>query len=199
MKINVKRIVALAAMVSSTLISTPLFAHHSSPPVYFKAPVQFNGTGCPSGSATVSYKNTNTMTIIFSQYDAAKPKRDAASGMMRTACSFVVPVSVPSGYQVSNLTAEWRGYAEGRTKLHREYFFAGQRGPSKTSSPQGDYVERDDLMHTTWSPCGRGVVPVRVNSSVRAISNPSYIVMDQMDVKQQRGGVVFRLKWRKCR
>ena len=190
----------LAASVGIALVAGSAFAHHSHPPVYFKAPIQFNGTGCPSGStsATVSGKNTNIIKIMFGQYDAAKPTRNAASGMWRTACSFVVPVNVPSGYQVK-LTAEWRGYAEGRTKLHREYFFAGQRGPSANSSPRGDYTLRDNLMHEIWSPCGRGVVPMRINSSIRAISKASYIVMDQMDVKQQHGGVIFRLKWRTCR
>ncbi|MCI5136337.1 MAG: DUF4360 domain-containing protein [Candidatus Electrothrix sp. AW2] len=188
MKINVKKIIFSAVIVSIFLISNPVFVHSSSPSVYFKAPIEFHGTGCPQG---VSGANTDTMTVQFNQYDAAKPPRDAASGMFRTACSFVVPVNVPSGYQVSNLTAEWHGYAEGRTRLHREYFFAGQRGPSKTSSPRGDYIERDNLMHETWSPCGRGTVPMRINSSILAQSNPSYIAVTKM--------VKFRLKWRKCR
>ncbi|MCI5179719.1 MAG: DUF4360 domain-containing protein [Candidatus Electrothrix sp. AW3_4] len=176
---------SFATVMCITFVIGQAFARS---PVYFKEPIQFRGTGCPQG---VSGANTDTMTVQFNQYDAAKPPRNAASGMIRTSCSFVVPVSVPSGYQISNLTVDWQGYAEGRTKLHREYFFAGQRGPSKTSSPRGDYIERDNLMHETWSPCGRGTVPMRINSSIRAISNPSYIAVTKM--------VKFRLKWRKCR
>ncbi|MCI5136336.1 MAG: DUF4360 domain-containing protein [Candidatus Electrothrix sp. AW2] len=170
------------------------------PPVYFKAPIIVGGTGCPQGSYTVSGNGTDTITILFDRYDAAKPTRNAASGMFRTACSFVVPVSVPSGYQISNLTADWRGYAEGRTKLHREYFIAGQRGPSANSSPRGDYTLRDNLMHETWNKCGRGVVPMRVNSSIWAKSNPSYISVDTVDLKNKPKVVLtFRLNWRQCR
>ena len=183
-----KIIFTAVAVAACTFIAGQAFARSD---VYFKAPIKFRGTGCPAGSYTVSGEGTDTMTILFEKYDAAKPKENAASGMMRTGCSFVVPVSVPQGFQVSNLTSDWRGYAEGRTKLRREYFFAGQRGPSKTSSPRGDYVERDNLMHATWSKCGRGEVPMRVNSSIRAEGNPSYITLDKM--------MNFRITWRKCR
>ncbi len=192
-----KSVFTAVAVATCTFLASQAFA---GPPVYFKSPIQFRGTGCPGGSYTVSGQNTDTMTIMFDQYDAAKPPRNAASGMFRTACSFVVPVSVPSGYQVSNLTSDWRGYAEGSTKLHREYFFAGQRGPSANSKPKGDYTLRDNLMHATWSPCGRGTVPMRINSSIRAISNPSYISVDTVDLKNKPKVVLtFRLKWRQCR
>ena len=187
-----KIIFTAVAVAACTFIAGQAFAT----PVYFKAPIKFRGTGCPGGSFSVSGEGTDTMTVLFEQYDAAKPKENAASGMMRTACSFVVPVSVPKGYQVSNLTADWRGYAEGRTKLHREYFFAGQRGPSANSRPKGDYTLRDNLMHGTWSKCGRGEVSMRINSSVRAESNPSYIAVDTLDLNRK---IIFHLKWRKCR
>ena len=188
---------SFATVICIALVIGQAFAR---PPVYFKEPIQFRGTGCPQGSYTVSGNGTDTITILFDRYDAAKPTRNAASGMFRTSCNFVVPVSVPSGYQVSNLTSDWRGYAEGRTKLHREYFFAGQRGPSKTSSPRGDYVETDNLMHATWSPCGRGTVPMRINSSIRAQSNPSYISVDTVDLKNKpKVHIIFRLQWRQCR
>ncbi|CAK8722798.1 DUF4360 domain-containing protein [Candidatus Electrothrix gigas] len=187
---------SFATVVCIAFVMGQAFA---GPPVYFKSPIKFRGTGCPQGTYTVSGENTDTITIMFGQYDAAKPPRNAASGMFRTSCNFVVPVSVPSGYQLANITANWRGYAEGKTKLHREYFFANQRGPSINSRPTGDYTLQDNLMHNIWWSCNRGDVPMRINSSIRAQGNPSYIVMDQMDIKQQDGGVTFRLKWRKCR
>jgi hypothetical protein len=188
---------SFATVVCIAFVMGQAFA---GPPVYFKSPIKFRGTGCPQGTYTVSGENTDTMTIMFGQYDAAKPKSNAASGMFRTSCNCVVPVSVPSGYQISNLTADWRGYAEGRTKLHREYFIAGQRGPSANSSPRGDYTLRDNLMHETWNKCGRGVVPMRVNSSIWAKSNPSYISVDTVDLKNKPKVVLtFRLNWRQCR
>ncbi|MCI5168140.1 MAG: DUF4360 domain-containing protein [Candidatus Electrothrix sp. GM3_4] len=177
-----------------TLFAGQTFA--ARPSVYFKAPMKFRGTGCPGlNSVTVSGENTDTMTIMFDQFDAAKPKDNAASGMMRTSCNFAVPVHVPDGFQVSNLTADWRGYAEGKTKLRREYFFAGQRGPSKTSNPKGDFVLTDELMHATWSGCKGRDVPMRINSSVQAKSKDSYIAVDTVDLKNK---IVFRLKWKAC-
>ncbi|MCI5210074.1 MAG: DUF4360 domain-containing protein [Candidatus Electrothrix sp. ATG2] len=184
------------ALVVLTFFAGQAFA--ARPPVYFKAPIKFRGTGCPGpNSVSVSGENTDTLTVLFDQFDAAKPKDNAASGMMRTSCSFVVPVHVPSGLQVSTMTADWRGYAEGRTKLHREYFFAGQRGAKADSRPKGDYTLRDNLMHGTvvWGKCGTDV-PMRVNASVRAESNPSYIAVDTVDLKNK---IVFHLKWRECR
>ncbi len=167
-------------------------AHASSrSPVYFKAPMKFRGTGCPgANSITVSGEDATTMTVVFDQFDAARPKDNAASGNMRSSCSFVVPVHVPQGLQVSTMTADWRGYAEGKTKLHREYFFAGQRGPSKTSKPEGDFTLTDDLMHAIWSDCKGRDVPMRINSSVQATSNNSYIAIKKM--------AILKLKWRKC-
>ncbi|MCI5193622.1 MAG: DUF4360 domain-containing protein [Candidatus Electrothrix sp. AU1_5] len=185
----------LLVAVFSLFIFSYAFA---SPPAYFKSPMKARGTGCPgNNSITASGAGTDTMTVLFDQFDAAKPKDNAASGMMRTSCNFVVPVKVPPGIQVSHLTADWRGYAEGKTKLHREYFIAGQRGPNVDDFPKGDYTLRDDLLHGTWATsCKGGVFPMRLNSSVRAMSQPSYIAVDTVDLKNK---IVFQLKWRKCR
>ena len=172
------------------------FASQAGAQVTFNAPMQFAGTGCKPGEYSFSGDGTDTLTVLFSAYDASNPKDNAASGMQRTACSFVVPVKVPPGYQVSTMTSDWRGYAEGRTELFREYFFAGQRGPQARSNPKGNYTERDNLMHATWSGCKGGSIPLRINSSVRAITRPSYIAVDTVDLQNK---VVFHLQSRRCR
>ncbi|MCI5179716.1 MAG: DUF4360 domain-containing protein [Candidatus Electrothrix sp. AW3_4] len=191
---RLKTVFTVVAVATCTFIASQAI----SADVYFKAPIKFRGTGCPGpNSVTVSGANTDTMTVMFDQYDAAKPKDNAASNMMRTSCSFVVPVKVPQGLQVSTVTSDWRGYAEGKTQLHREYFIAGKRGPSVDDSPKGNYTLRDNLAHATWADsCRGGVFPMRINSSVRAISRNSYIAVDTNDLKNK---IVFQLKWRKCR
>ncbi|MCI5193620.1 MAG: DUF4360 domain-containing protein [Candidatus Electrothrix sp. AU1_5] len=190
-----KSVFTVVAVATCTFIASQAFAR---PPVYFEAPIKFRGTGCPGpNSVTVSGAGTDTLTVLFDQYDAAKPTRNAASKMMRTACSFVVPVRVPNGIQVSHLTADWRGYAEGRTSLHREYFIAGEKQNVPNEKPKGDYTVRDNLAHATWaSSCNGGVFPMRINSSVRAMSQPSYIAVDTVDLKNK---IVFQVKWRRCR
>lgn len=185
---------AQALLVS---IALAFSASTAAAQVIFNAPMQFRGTGCQDGQYAFAGQGTDTLTIMFSAYDAARPTSNAASGMFRTACSFSVPVRVPQGLQVSTLTSDWRGYAQGNVELHREYFFAGDvMGPKRTTKPSGNYVERDNLMHATWSACGAGIVHMRINSSVRAISHNSYIAVDTNDLQNK---VIFQVKSRGCR
>ncbi len=183
---------AFLALAGLALAATQAVAS----PVYFRAPMNFAGTGCPVGSIAVTGENTDTLTIMFDSYDAANPPGEASSKKRRASCNFAVPVHVPQGYQVSTMTSDWRGYAEGQTELRREYFIAGQRGPSKTSRPKGDYTERDNLMHATFSPCGAGDITLRINSSVKAKKRNSYIAVDTIDLQNR---VVFHMQWRQCR
>ncbi len=166
-----------------------------APSVYFKAPLNFAGTGCPAGAISVTGAETDTLKVYFDRYDAAKPKSDAASGMSRSSCNFAVPVHVPPGFQVSIMTIDWMGFAEGQTELRRKYFFAGSPfGPSKVDHPVGDFIIRDNGSET-WSKCGTDVV-LRLNSSIKAKSNPSYIAVDTVDL--EKNGVVIGLKCRRC-
>lgn len=169
-----------------------LFSVEAAAQVYFQTPIQFAGTGCPPDSYRVSGDGTATLSILFSGYDAANPPEKAASKLQRTACSFAVPVHVPSGYQLSVVTADWRGYAAGITQLFREYFFAGKAGSRKSSQPISDYVERDDELR--YGSCGEDVL-LRINSSVRADGADSYISVDSVDMQN---GVLFHLQWEKC-
>ncbi|MCW5198648.1 DUF4360 domain-containing protein [Desulfobulbus sp. F3] len=182
-----KKIVVFALAVVIGVV----IAKQGDAQVIFQSPMQFAGTGCQPGSYSFSGEGIDTLTVLFSAYDAAKPRDKAASKLENTACSFVVPVQVPPGFQVSTLTADWRGFAEGSTQLFREYFFAGGRGPQKTSSPRGNYTESDNLMHAIWSGCKGGTVPLRIMSRVRAVGSPSYISVQE--------AVRFHLTVRACR
>lgn len=184
---------ALKVALASAALA--LFASQADAQVIFKAPMEFAGTGCKPGSYTFAGDGTDTLTVMFSAYDAGNPASQAASGMQRTSCNFAVPVQVPAGYQVSTMTSDWRGFAKGSTQLRREYFFAGQRGPAKTTKPSGNFVERDDLAHATFSKCG-GDVMLRINSSTNATGPNSYIAVDTVDLQNK---VVFQVKWRSCR
>jgi hypothetical protein len=184
----------LAAILVSAAASFASQANAAK--VFFKSPVKFVGTGCKPGSYSFSDQGADTLTVQFNAYDAAQPTKNAASKMRRTSCSFVVPVNVPTGYQVIALTVDWRGYAEGNVELYREYFLTGPQGPRRKTKTQGHFKERDNLMHNVWSRCGAGVVPIRINSSVRAKSKPSYIGMDPLGFVEQ--SLIFHLKWRKC-
>jgi hypothetical protein len=179
-------------IVAAVLFAALFASQASADDVTFNARIKFAGTGCKPGSATVIKTKGNRLiaSVTFNAYDAAHPPSKAASRMGRTACSFIMPVKVPSGYQVAAMTSSWQGFAEGDVGLHREYFVAGQEGPRRTTSPRGKFRERDKENHPAWSNCRGGVVPLRINSSVGAKSQQSYIQIEK---------VRFCMKLRKCR
>jgi hypothetical protein len=191
-----KSVFTVVAVATCTFIASQAFALD---PVYFKAPVDFGGTGCPQGTVRITGVNSDTLTVMFDQYDAAKPRGNAASKRMRASCSFAVPVRVPQGYQASLVTIDWQGYAEGNTELRRKYFFAGHPFVKPVvDSPKGDYLYRDAGIIRTlvpWSPCGQDV-QLRLNSSIKAKSNKSYIAVDTVDLSNK---ILFQVQWRKCR
>jgi hypothetical protein len=190
---------ALRITLASALLAFAATQATAQQSPYFKAPMEINGTGCSPSDITVTGENSATMTIMFSKYDAAKPLSKAVSQMERTSCNFAVPVHVPAGFQVSTLTADWMGYAEGSVELFRRYFFAGTPMPGKISRPSGNFIERDEKLYgtVTNSPCGRDV-QLRINSSVTAKSNPSYIALDTIDL-QTKPKVILKLNWQACR
>lgn len=174
-------------------------AAHAADNVYFKNPVGFAGTGCPAGSVSVNGANTDTMSILFDQYDAGAGSASGQPG--RASCNFAVPVHVPQGFQVSNMTADWQGFAQGQTTLKRKYFFAGAPSTpwvtSNFNSPAGvDFLKQDTLSHGsfTWSDCGRDVM-LRINSNARAIGGSSYMAVDTLDLQNR---IVFQVQWRTC-
>ena len=193
-------VLSIVLGTATTLVFNYTCAAEEQP--YFKAPVEFRGTGCPGfNSVSVSGENTDTMTILFDQFDAAKPKDNAASGMMRTSCNFAVPVHIPAGFQVSTLTADWRGYAERETELHREYFIAAQTESQLTKTTTFNeidginYTELDSLEPGHYTACqtqARDVI-LRINSRVLAEGSDSYIVVDTIDK-----ALVFELNWQAC-
>ncbi|MGV6808890.1 MAG: DUF4360 domain-containing protein [bacterium] len=183
-------------LLSSVILGLTVSSHaNAKEPVYFKSPINFAGSGCPSGSASVvNGKNTKLLSINFKQYEAGK---NAAGGERRAACNFAVPVHVANGYQVAVLTADWRGYTEGRTEFTRKYFFAGEPNvPSKVSRIDGkagqSFLFKDNSIHQSmnFSACGEDKI-LRINSSIKAKSNSSYIKL--------KNAVKFKLVWRRCK
>jgi hypothetical protein len=192
---------ALRITLASALLAFAATQAVAADTPYFKAPMDINGTGCPVGSITATGANSPSLTVMFSKYDAAKGKQ-SASGMENTSCNFAVPIHVPAGWQVSVLTANWMGYAEGKTELFRRYTMVGGNLNSQipiTSNPTGNFSIMDQKLYSTvaYTPCGTDV-QLRINSRVRAISNPSYIAADTLDL-HTKPFVIFKLNWRQCR
>ena len=168
---------ALAAAVS-------MASGQAAAQVYFKGPVDVAGTGCGAGSYTLSGEGTDTLSILFSAYDAADPPENAASKMQRASCNIAVPVHVPEGCQISVITADWRGYSQGETELVREYFFAGEQNSQQTyrpALPYEDYTRTDQLLYKTVR-AAEGDMIFRINSSAHTLAAASYISVDSADL-----------------
>ncbi len=164
----------------------------------FNGTVEFAGTGCGTGlyAPSVSGDGTDTLSILFSKYDAADPAADAASGLQNASCNFAVPIHVPAGYQISELKADWRGFSAGPTEFFREYFFAGKTGIRKTSNPYSDFTEQDqNIKFSSCAENGEKDIILRINSSIKAMGseNYNYIVIDSVDQS-----LILKLQIEKC-
>ena len=186
----------LHLMVATTLLALGTvqtsLATPSKNTVFFKAPA-INGSGCPSSSTHFAITpDGSTLSILFSGYTAEGSKKS---------CNIAVPVHVPNGYQVSAMTADFRGFVEGKAELRRSYFFAGQKAKTKRSrlySKSGnDYLKRDNLLmlSNVWSKCGVDV-NMRINSRIIAKGRRSSVSVDSLDLAN---GMLFHLQYRRCK
>ena len=176
----------LATAVVMTTCITSAFA---APKVEILG-ASYGGSGCPGGSASVTVSpDGQELSVLFDQYSAQNNRKS---------CNLTIPIKVPSGYQISLFSSDFRGYVAPRTTgtLRAEYFFAGERGPlfSKTIST-GEYNVQHQLMAETWSRCGDSV-NMRANTSMIAKGQGAATV-DSLDFAR-RAGIIYHVKYRGC-
>ncbi len=184
-----------AFLATATIIAASATSALAGPKVELGKPV-FRGSGCPGGSASaIVSPDGEELSITFDKYSAfANSTRES-----RKSCNFVLPIKVPSGYQVSFFDADYRGYVAPNTtgRLRAEYFFAGSRGPVFIRNIRGelDYNVRDKLMGASWSRCGDSL-NMRINSSMAARGR-GMAAVDSLDLAR-RGGLIYHIKYRGC-
>ena len=182
-----------------TVLSLPSFADD----VRLGYPA-YNGTGCPTGSASVALSPDNkSLSILFNSFLV---ETNRSRMVDRKNCDIAVPVHVPQGLSVSVINIDYRGFnslpAGTMSQFNAEYFFAGTRGPaySRTfTGPQtGNYVLRNNLIATavSWSACGQDV-NLRANTSLFVRSNGQN-AMSTVDSADLRAGLIYSLQWRRC-
>lgn len=186
-----KTLSTLVAAATLALVTGTASAAPSNNSVYFQQPA-IAGSGCPAGTASAALtEDGQTLSILFDAFSA-----DPGN----LTCNIAVPVHVPNGYQVSLMTADYRGFVQGSAELRRSYFFAGATGPSLvtplSSSGGKEYTQRDNMMtmSESFARCGQDV-NLRINSRIRTKNNGSSISVDSLDLNN---GMVFHLQYRKC-
>lgn len=169
----------------------------------------YGGSGCPSGSASVTLsQDQKSLSILFDEF--VVEAGDLFGRMInRKTCNIAIPVHVPNGMSVSIIEVDYRGFNSiprgGRNIFSVEYFFAGQRNEKFTKTFIGPLESDFNLSNTlgvsgiVWSPCGTDV-NLRINSSMLARSNnrgdDTLAMVDSVDMK---AGLIYHLAFRRCR
>lgn len=167
----------------------------------------YGGNGCPAGSASVTLSpDSKSLSIIFDQF-MAEAGPNVGKRLDRKACNIAIPVHVPSGYSISIIAVDYRGFVslprQATAKLSAEYFFAGMQGPRFVKDFRGvqntDYLFSNAIgvQANVWSPCGSDV-NLRVNANMM-LTNPGFedalATVDSTDIN---AGIIYQLQFRRC-
>jgi hypothetical protein len=171
----------------------------------------YGGTGCPSGSASVSLTDDQRiLSVLFDSFVAQAPSMQGAQ-FDRKACNLRIPVSVGPGYQVALIAFDYRGFAAipngGRGSFEARYAYVGQARPAifrKNFAPgrADNYSLRNELISTTidWSPCSTGRdLMMTVDANILAVTNSANqatnVSIDSVDVE---AGLLYAIQLRRC-
>lgn len=192
----------------SLLLGVTLFSIWASGQGLVISQPSYGGTGCPSGTASVTVSpDQSAISILFDQF-ASEAGHSTGRRFDRKSCNLTIPVKVPNGYSVAIFQVDYRGFniipRGGENRFDAEYFWAGSRGPRLTRvfrGPQNDSFNlTDELMTQTliWTPCGQSV-NLRINASMMSTSNSR---MDQtmgiVDSADITSGLIYHIRWQRC-
>ena len=158
------------------------------------------GTGCSASSiASIVEKTTGTLRVLFDSFDAGS---NASSRLRRTGCSITVPISIAKGYQLSQSTANWIGFTEGKGRLSRKYSFSsrpttGWKRKTYRNPAGGNFSAQDTISLSTS--CEGGTYNLRINVRLRAFNKKSYIAMSSHDLLTNSGLRLSKLSYKPCR
>jgi hypothetical protein len=158
------------------------------------------GSGCSDGSAKIEFQ---------AQQDSFKltlPSIEINEQRKNLTCNIAIPVTIPSGYQVSIIPLRFSGNLEGnglQLELRREYFFAGSTGnphinalalPSNNQFELQDAVNNEDNLQ--WSICGQDT-NIRANTRVlfKGGAGQANITLSSTDPADP---LLFKLNYRAC-
>ena len=167
----------------------------------------YGGNGCPAGSASVTLSpDAKSLSIIFDQF-IAEAGPNVGKRLDRKACNIAIPVHVPSGYSISIIAVDYRGFVSlprnATAKLSAEYFFAGMQGPRFVKDFRGvqntDYTFNNTLgvAANVWSPCGADV-NLRVNANMMLTNSGYEDAMATVDSTDINAGIIYQLQFRRC-
>jgi len=167
----------------------------------------YGGNGCPAGSASVTLSpDAKSLSIIFDQF-ITEAGPNVGKTLDRKACNIAIPVHIPSGFSISVIAVDYRGFVSlprnATARLQAEYFFAGMQGPRFIKDFRGiqntDYTFNNTLgvAANVWSPCGADV-NLRVNANMMLQNRGYEDAMATVDSADVNAGIVYQIQSRRC-
>jgi hypothetical protein len=167
----------------------------------------YGGNGCPAGSASVTLSpDAKSLSIIFDQF-ITEAGPNVGKQLDRKSCNIAIPVHVPSGFSISIIAVDYRGFValprNATARLQAEYFFAGMQGPRFVQDFRGvqntDYIFTNTLgvAANVWSPCG-AAVNLRVNASMMLQNRGYEDAMATVDSADVNAGIIYQIQSRRC-
>lgn len=207
MNINFTRALPVAALLyGSSLMAAPKIKVQN---------IQTGGTGCPAGTVTQSVsQDKQAFTLIFDEFFVELAGRRP---MQRRNCQIDLTLKVPSGWQFSIATFDYRGYAYLERGVEATqtayYYFQGGQTSGMFETRIGGNRDFDDVYQVTdtlgiaslvWSPCGASR-NMQINTDLRLKKRSprsnayGYMSTDSID-GQFRTQYWFRFgtRWRRC-
>lgn len=168
----------------------------------------YGGNGCPAGSASVTLSpDQKSLSLIFDQF-ITEAGPSVGKQIDRKSCNIAIPVHVPSGFSISVIAVDYRGFVSlpraASARLQAEYFFAGMQGPRFIKDFRGvqdtDYTFNNQIgvAANVWSPCGADV-NLRVNASMMLTNRGYEDSMATVDSADINAGIVYQIQSRRCR
>ncbi|MGY6215265.1 DUF4360 domain-containing protein [Methylolobus aquaticus] len=174
--------------------------------------VNYGGSGCPQGSASVSIAaDGSNFMAIFDQYIASIGP-GTPSGDYRKFCQLDVNLHVPAGWSYTVFDAKYRGFTDldryVKATQTSTYFFTGAPGSSTLSTSwvgpiTKDYEFTDELglPALVWSPCGEDRnLQMKTSIFLRKLWGSTYKSAGLVTTDSIEGNVAFTWGWlwKKC-
>ncbi len=143
---------------------------------YFKTPLNLAGTGCPIGTSAVK-QETDGFQVTFNDYSAGNK-----GAKRRTSCSLAAPMTIPKGYQITSISANWQGMSQGKVEFRYKYFVAGDPHSNWNIArfnhgTKTKFSEKKSVAYT--SNCGEDKI-LRIASSLRSKQAGAYISIQNL-------------------
>lgn len=161
-KFNKIVLVLILLLINTSLLGTPPDGANIGDPSYF-------GSGCPSDTVSVSLTDDKkSLSLIFDEFIITAGDNTNREFTKKN-CVVSIPITVPSGYQVSLLRMDYRGYNDLQCGAQSSLEISYELGSASTNKYKkvfygpidgDDYLIRHDLdiSQINWSQCGNNTI-----------------------------------------